>query len=135
MPANALGERDDGIEQQEQPRDQWGSRAGFILAAIGSAVGLGNVWRYPYVAYENGGGAGLPFAVLYSAGDGGHTDPGVLHREQVPGGGAVLVPGHVAPVGVARLVAGNVPHRGHRPVGGLIYFPTVALRAAHRRRD
>lgn len=40
-------------------KDQWGSRAGFILAAVGSAIGLGNIWRYPYVAYENGGGAFL----------------------------------------------------------------------------
>ncbi|WP_332695782.1 sodium-dependent transporter [Halalkalibacter lacteus] len=38
-------------------REQWGTRAGFILAAIGSAVGLGNIWRFPYVAFENGGGA------------------------------------------------------------------------------
>ncbi|MDS9472769.1 sodium-dependent transporter [Sporosarcina pasteurii] len=38
-------------------RSQWGSRAGFIMAAVGSAVGLGNIWRFPYVAYENGGGA------------------------------------------------------------------------------
>lgn len=48
-------------------RDQWGSKAGFILAAIGSAVGLGNIWRYPYVLYSNGGGAFLIpyfFAIL-----------------------------------------------------------------------
>ncbi|MFD2680198.1 sodium-dependent transporter [Bacillus seohaeanensis] len=38
-------------------RAQWGTRAGFILAAVGSAVGLGNIWRFPSVAYENGGGA------------------------------------------------------------------------------
>lgn len=40
-----------------ESRSQWGTRAGFILAAIGSAVGLGNIWRFPAVAYENGGGA------------------------------------------------------------------------------
>ncbi|RXT08081.1 sodium-dependent transporter [Ammoniphilus sp. CFH 90114] len=39
--------------------EQWGNRAGFILAAVGSAIGLGNIWRFPYVAYENGGGAFL----------------------------------------------------------------------------
>lgn len=38
-------------------RSQWGTRAGFILAAVGSAIGLGNIWRFPAVAYENGGGA------------------------------------------------------------------------------
>ncbi|MCG3088582.1 sodium-dependent transporter [Sporosarcina cyprini] len=40
-----------------EQRSQWGTRAGFIMAAVGSAVGLGNIWRFPYVAYENGGGA------------------------------------------------------------------------------
>ncbi|WP_152655050.1 sodium-dependent transporter [Oceanobacillus sp. CFH 90083] len=40
-------------------RSQWGTRAGFILAAVGSAIGLGNIWRFPAVAYENGGGAFL----------------------------------------------------------------------------
>jgi len=43
---------------QEQ-REVWDTRGGFVLAAIGSAVGLGNVWRFPYEAYRNGGGAFL----------------------------------------------------------------------------
>ena len=37
-------------------RGHWGSRLGFILAAAGSAVGLGNVWKFPYMAGQNGGG-------------------------------------------------------------------------------
>ena len=43
---------------------KWSNRAAFILAAIGSAVGLGNLWRFPYVAGENGGGAFVLFYVL-----------------------------------------------------------------------
>jgi NSS family neurotransmitter:Na+ symporter len=45
-----------------QSREQWGSRLGFILAASGSAVGLGNIWKYPHMAGENGGGA---FTIVY----------------------------------------------------------------------
>lgn len=37
------------------PREQWGSRYGFVLATIGGAVGIGNIWRFSYVAGENGG--------------------------------------------------------------------------------
>ncbi|MDD3858274.1 MAG: sodium-dependent transporter [Methanoculleus sp.] len=57
-------------------REQWSSTLGFILASIGSAVGIGNIWRFPYIVGENGGGAflvpyliavflfGLPLMVL-----------------------------------------------------------------------
>mgnify|MGYP004557535941 FL=1 len=51
-------------------RDQWNSKLGFVLAAIGSAVGLGNIWRFPYIAATNGGGAFLLpyFFVIITAG-------------------------------------------------------------------
>lgn len=48
----------------ESTHGMWSSRSMFILAAAGSAVGLGNIWRFPYVAGENGGGA---FVIAYLA--------------------------------------------------------------------
>ncbi len=43
-------------------RDSFGSKIGIIAAAAGSAIGLGNIWRFPYVVGENGGGA---FLLIY----------------------------------------------------------------------
>lgn len=45
-----------------EQRAHWGSRLGFVLAAAGSAIGLGNIWKFPYITGENGGGA---FVVVY----------------------------------------------------------------------
>jgi len=49
-------------EQRESIHGQWSSRWIFILAATGSAVGLGNIWKFPYITGENGGGA---FVLVY----------------------------------------------------------------------
>ncbi|MEG1641777.1 MAG: sodium-dependent transporter [Synergistaceae bacterium] len=46
----------------EKRRDQWGSSFGFIMAAAGSAVGLGNIWRFPYITGKYGGAA---FVLIY----------------------------------------------------------------------
>ena len=43
-------------------RERWRSRLGFIMATVGFSVGLGNIWRFPYLAGQNGGGA---FVVIY----------------------------------------------------------------------
>lgn len=73
-----------------QPRDTWGSKLAFILAAAGSAIGLGNIWGFPTVAGQNGGAA---FLLLYLV--------------------AVAFVG--APVMLAELVVGR--RTGRNPVG------------------
>lgn len=51
--------------QANQERSVWGSRLGFILASAGSAVGLGAIWKFPYMAGSNGGSAFiLPYILL-----------------------------------------------------------------------
>lgn len=50
------------MEKSHGKRENWGSRIGFIMAAAGSAVGLGNIWRFPYLTGTNGGGA---FILIY----------------------------------------------------------------------
>lgn len=52
------------MQNTSNSRGFWGSRTGFILAASGSAVGLGNIWKFPYITGQNGGGA---FVLIYLA--------------------------------------------------------------------
>jgi NSS family neurotransmitter:Na+ symporter len=73
-----------------KPRDTWGSKLAFILAAAGSAIGLGNIWGFPTVAGQNGGAA---FLLIYLV--------------------AVLLIG--APVMLAELIVGR--RTGRNPVG------------------
>lgn len=79
-------------------RGQWGSKFGFIMAAAGSAVGLGNIWRFPYITGQNGGGAfvlvyvlcvvliGVPL-LLTEMGLGRHTKKGTIGAFKDTGAG------------------------------------------------
>lgn len=96
-------------------RESWGTRIGFILAAVGSAVGLGNVWRFPWMTAENGGSA---FLVVYLA---------IIVLVGVPGLLAEFVIGRGArrnPVGALESLSGS---RRWRYVGLFAVVTTVFL--------
>ncbi|TKS91804.1 Sodium-dependent neutral amino acid transporter SLC6A17 [Collichthys lucidus] len=52
----------DGVETPDEDRPAWDSKIQYVLAQVGFSVGLGNVWRFPYLCHQNGGGA---FMLLY----------------------------------------------------------------------
>ena len=56
----------DSAKKSGLARSQWGSRLGFILASAGSAVGLGAIWKFPYMAGTNGGSVFLLPYIVFS---------------------------------------------------------------------
>ncbi|XVH31951.1 sodium-dependent transporter [Haloferacaceae archaeon DSL9] len=96
-------------------RETWATRVGFILAAVGSAVGLGNLWRFPWITAENGGSA---FLLVYL---------GLVLAVGVPGLLAEFVIGRRSnrnPVGALRSLSGS---RSWGAVGGIGIVAGVAL--------
>lgn len=96
-------------------RESWNTRIGFILAAVGSAVGLGNIWRFPWMTADNGGSA---FLVVYLA---------IVLLVGVPGLLGVLVIGRrskLNPVGAFESLSGS---KRWRYVGLLAVLTAVFL--------
>ena len=108
-------------------RGHWGSKLGFVLAAAGAAVGLGNIWKFPYITGENGGGA---FVLIYLACIAGVGLP-VMMAEILLGRAT-----QKSPVGAIKALGGGfwVVFGGLGILGGVVilsYYSVVAGWAMH----
>lgn len=103
------------VRRDRMVRESWASRTGFILAAVGSAVGLGNLWRFPWITAENGGSA---FLLLYLL---------IVLVVGVPGLLAAFVIGRRSnrnPVGAFKSLAGS---RSWAALGALCVVTSIVL--------
>ena len=66
---------EEGKEETVEKREKWGRKADFILSSLGYCVGFGNIWRFPYLAYKNGGGKNICLAIMLIS-----TNPGWVRK-------------------------------------------------------